>query len=80
MNAIGAAIFGELMNRQAVFTTADVGEIVDGSPVWIARSLAVLSKEGLIAKVRRGLWAIARIEDARLRVAVTERWELLRRK
>jgi predicted transcriptional regulator of viral defense system len=58
MNAVGEAIFGELMHRQPVFTTADVIKIVGGSPVWVTQSLSALARKGLIAKVRRGLWAL----------------------
>ena len=58
MNAVGVAIFGDLMHRQPVFTTADVIKIVGGSPVWVTQSLSALARKELIAKVRRGLWAL----------------------
>jgi predicted transcriptional regulator of viral defense system len=58
MNAVAEAIFGQLMHRQPVFTTADVIKIVGASPVWVTQSLSALARKRLIAKVRRGLWAI----------------------
>jgi predicted transcriptional regulator of viral defense system len=58
MNAVDTAVFGELTHHQPVFTTADVIKTTGGSPVWATQSLSALAKEGLIAKVRRGLWAL----------------------
>jgi len=58
MNAVDTAVFGELTRQQPVFTTADVIKTTGGSPVWATQSLSALAKEGLIAKVRRGLWAL----------------------
>jgi len=58
MNAVDTAVFGELTHRQPVFTTADVIKTTGGSPVWATQSLSALAKEGLIAKIRRGLWAL----------------------
>ena len=58
MNAVDTAVFDELTHHQPVFTTADGINTAGGSPVWATQSLAALAREGLIAKVRRGLWAL----------------------
>src|SRR5260370_39849687 len=58
MNAVESGVFGELTNHQPIFTTADVMKATGGSLVWATQSLSALAKEGLIAKVRRGLWAL----------------------
>ena len=57
MNAVDTAVFGELTHHQPVFTTADGINTAGGSPVWATQSLSALAREGLIAKIRRGLWA-----------------------
>lgn len=58
MNAVDTAVFGELTQRQPVFTTADVIKTASGSPVWVTQSLSALARKDLIIKVRRGLWAL----------------------
>jgi predicted transcriptional regulator of viral defense system len=58
VNAVDTAVFGELAQRQPVFTTADVIKTAGGSPVWVTQSLSALARKDLITKVRRGLWAL----------------------
>jgi DNA-binding transcriptional ArsR family regulator len=57
------AIWSDLMTRTPVFTTADVAAITGMARSNVSRDLAKLADEGLIVRIRRGLWAITNHPD-----------------
>lgn len=58
MKQVAKVIWSELMPYSPVFTTSEVAEIAGMSPSNASRDLAKLEAERMIARVRRGLWAI----------------------
>lgn len=63
MNGVMRAIWSDLMGRSPVFTTADVVQITGMARSNVSRDLASLANEGMIVRIRRGLWAIASNPD-----------------
>ncbi|MDP2955235.1 MAG: type IV toxin-antitoxin system AbiEi family antitoxin [Longimicrobiales bacterium] len=59
MTRTARLIWNELMPRRAVFATADVVALSDMAPSNVSRDLARLAADGMISRIRRGLWAIA---------------------
>lgn len=58
MKQVMKVIWRELVPVSPVFTTSEVAEIAGMAPSNASRDLAQLEAEGLIARVRRGLWAV----------------------
>ena len=63
MKGVMRAIWSDLMTRTPVFTTADVAAITGMARSNVSRDLAKLADEGLIVRIRRGLWAITNHPD-----------------
>lgn len=60
---VAMAIWNELMSRSPVFTTAQVASAASISVAVASRDLAKLEEEGMVTRVRRGLWVITTHPD-----------------
>lgn len=63
MKGVMRAIWSDVMTRTPVFTTADVARITGKARSNVSRDLARLAGEGMILRVRRGLWAMVTHPD-----------------
>ncbi len=63
MTSVGRAIWTEMLLTSPVFTTAEVAEAAGVRPSNASRDLARLEEEGMVTRVRRGLWAIPNHPD-----------------
>lgn len=63
MTRVGKAIWTEMLLTSPVFTTGEVAEAAGVRPSNASRDLARLEEEGMVTKVRRGLWAIPNHPD-----------------
>jgi predicted transcriptional regulator of viral defense system len=58
MKRVTRVIWSELLPQATVFTTSEVADLTDMSTSNASRDLAGLAREGLIVRVKRGLWAV----------------------
>lgn len=58
MKQVAHAIWQELLPVSPVFTTSEVADVAGVSLANASRDLALLAEEGMVARVRRGLWAV----------------------
>lgn len=58
MKQVARAIWNELLPYSPIFTTSEVAEIAGVALPNASRDLAGLSTEGMVTRIRRGLWAI----------------------
>lgn len=58
MNRVAKVIWNELLPYSPVFSTADVAERGGITLSNASRDLAKLESEGLVTRIRRGLWAV----------------------
>lgn len=58
MRQVAKVIWSELMPYSPVFTTSEVAEVAGMAPSNASRDLAKLEGEGMITRIKRGLWAI----------------------
>ena len=58
MKQVTQVIWNELLPLSPAFSTREVAEAADLSIANASRDLRTLEKEGMITKVRRGLWAV----------------------
>lgn len=63
MRQVAKVIWSELMPYSPVFTTSEVAEVAGMAPSNASRDLAKLEGEGMITRVKRGLWAITTHPD-----------------
>ena len=63
MTRVARAIWTELMPRSPLFTTADVTNVTGMPKSNVSRDLARLAEQGMISRIRRGLWAITNHPD-----------------
>ena len=63
MNRVGKAIWTDMLLTSPVFTTAEVAEAAGVQGQNASRDLARLEREGIVVRVRRGLWAIPNHPD-----------------
>lgn len=58
MNKVSRAIWNELLPRSPVFSTAEVAELSGVALANASRALTRLERRGMVARIRRGLWAV----------------------
>lgn len=58
MKQVVKVIWSVLLPRTTVFATSEVAEITGMTPSNASRDLSNLEREGLIVRVKRGLWAV----------------------
>lgn len=58
MNKVATAIWNELLPHSPVFSTAEVAHHAGIQPSNASRDLATLASEGMVTRIRRGLWAV----------------------
>jgi predicted transcriptional regulator of viral defense system len=63
MNKVARVIFNELVPRSPVFSTADVTRRTGVSLANASRDLRNLEAHGVVARLRRGLWAVSNHPD-----------------
>lgn len=63
MTSVGKAIWTEMLLTAPVFTTGSVAEAAGVRPSNASRDLARLEEDGMVMRVRRGLWAIPNHPD-----------------
>lgn len=63
MRQVAKVIWSKLMPHSPLFTTSEVAEAAGMALSNTSRDLARLEKEGMITRIKRGLWAIATHPD-----------------
>lgn len=63
MNKVASVIWNELLPYSAVFSTAEVAERTGITLSNASRDLASLEAEGMVTRIRRGLWAVSSHPD-----------------
>lgn len=63
MNKVASVIWNELLPYSAVFSTAEVAERAGIALSNASRDLASLKAEGMVTRIRRGLWAVSSHPD-----------------
>ena len=63
MSGFERMLWRDLLPRSPVFTTAEAASVAEVPPSMASRSLSLLATEGVITRVRRGLWAAHRQPD-----------------
>ena len=63
MNKVARVIWNELLPSSPVFSTAEVAERAGIALSNAARDLAELARNGMVTRIRRGLWAVAHHPD-----------------
>ena len=63
MKQVTKVIWNELVPYSPVFRTSEVAEIAGLAPSNASRDLAKLEDEGMITRIRRGLWAVSTHPD-----------------
>lgn len=63
MTSVGKAIWTEMLLTSPVFTTAEVAEAADVRVSNASRDLGRLEQEGMVVRIRRGLWGIPNHPD-----------------
>ena len=58
MSKVTRVIWNELLPRSAVFSTAEVAKRARIALANASRDLARLEKDGMVTRIRRGLWAV----------------------
>lgn len=58
MNKSARVIWSELLPYSPVFSTSEVAELAGIAPSNASRDLARLEREGMVARIKRGLWAV----------------------
>ncbi len=63
MSRFERILWRDLLPSSPVFTTAEAASVAEVPQSMASRSLSMLAKEGVITRVRRGLWAAHRQPD-----------------
>ena len=63
MRQVAKAIWNELLPLSPVFATSEVAELTGSAPSNVSRDLGRLEEEGMITRIRRGIWAIVHHPD-----------------
>lgn len=58
MRSVSKAIWNELMPLSPVFSTSEIAESTGMAVSNASRDLAKMEKQGMVTRVRRGLWAV----------------------
>ena len=63
MNKVARVIWNELLPSSPVFSTAEVAERAGIALSNASRDLAELARDGIVTRIRRGLWAVPKHPD-----------------
>lgn len=63
MRQVAKAIWNEVMPLSPVFATSVIAELTGSAPSNVSRDLGRLEEEGMITRIRRGIWAIVHHPD-----------------
>lgn len=59
MTRVSEIVWNEVLPRAPVFTTAEIAELAQMDVRNVSRDLSRLASDGLVKRVRRGLWAVS---------------------
>lgn len=59
MTRVSEIIWNEVLPRDPVFSTAEIAELAQMDVRNVSRDLSKLASDGLVKRVRRGLWAVS---------------------
>jgi len=63
MRQAAKVIWNEVLPSSPVFATSEVAELTGSAPSNVSRDLGKLAEEGMITRIRRGVWAVVHHPD-----------------